>query len=576
MKITIKNLLGIQSASIEAGNVTVIAGGNGTGKSSIAAAIRMAMTGQIERVDLKKQVGELVHNGAKDYGVLVENGNTQYSFGKLYGGKHAPAADHQLIGITTGAIKMAELKRDDLQKLLIELAGVSLSPDAVSKSLTQSGFSTYKIQIVMTHLVKSWEHAEAAAKNQATESRGQWKAVTGETYGETKAVSWLAEKPIVTNQGALVTLKDNIALREVKIERLKVEKTKAELENKAIERLRSELALHRELAEKELDRRELLLSAEKQLNEHDAEIKRLEVLASGSPAPIKYACPCCTSELMWSNNELHKWDHEGKSPDPEAKAALKRMIESRPVRDASVNRHRQAVEDSQKSATHAERISQDLEGKRLTPINDIDADLRQLVHDLKNEQMALELLQANIKAAETADNRTSKAAAHHADVVEWLRIADELAPTGLRQKLVTQAVTEFNALTSVYTTFGLQMVRIGNDMAVTLNDRPYYLRSKSEQWRVNALLALTVARMTNSKLVILDEFDILAPGSRPAFLKLFKNMTDSGYVSNIIVCATLKEPPKLPFVVYWLEHGQATNMADLQLTIGPDVPKFPP
>lgn len=65
-KITASNFLGIRSVDVDLSTpVTLFAGANGAGKSSLQEAVRMALIGESVRVGLKKDYGQIVRDGEK-------------------------------------------------------------------------------------------------------------------------------------------------------------------------------------------------------------------------------------------------------------------------------------------------------------------------------------------------------------------------------------------------------------------------------------------------------------------------------------------------------------------------------
>ena len=561
MQINISNLLGIKTANIVTRPITMIAGENGAGKSSVLAGIRMACTGAVERIEYKKNVGELAHNGAKSYGAQVRlNDEVRFEFGKTFGNNHAPNNQHHLINLVAGGKRPAELKADELQKLLIELSGVSLSADEAKKRLTQAGHDEEKINLVLPKIATSFDSAESFAKSQATEAKGAWKSVTGETFGEAKAENWVALKPELPDVD-LAELNAKYQSHTSEIEFHRSEKIRVENHNRWLKDRIANLEQHKANASKLDEYKELLVIAEKDLSEHLAEIVRLEALAAGTPEPTKYPCPCCDKPLMWLNGKLEVWQHEGQAPDLEAKAQLKRMIESKQVRESLVIRRKREIEQAAAAATLVESIENEIDGKAFQELSVIDTAISEASTAQREVRQEIDQAKAVIAQAEQADQKTINAKRYFVDVVAWLKIADELSPTGIRQKLINQAVSEFNGLLG---SFGLPVV-VGTDMAISAFGRSYNLLSESEQWRVNTLMQLAIAIQSGIKFVAIDRFDVLHVSSRPQFLKLFNSLTESGQIETIIVAATLKEPPRgLPdsFSVYWIEEGIAKLFAE--------------
>ncbi|MGZ8220007.1 MAG: AAA family ATPase [Methylobacter sp.] len=559
-QILINNLVGIKHADITLSPVTMLCGDNGAGKSSIGAAIRMALTGDVERITLKKNIAELAHNRAKDYGSKVTMGEAEYSFGKMYGNKHLPSsADRRLYEIVTGATKLAEASSDYLQKLIIDLSGISLTADEVKKRL--SGHDQGNVDRLLPFIRKSFDEAETEAKKQATGARAVWKSVTGETYGENKAADWKAEQP-ETDTARRDELVAELDFISTQIAQLKTLKTEQETTNNELSKRIAKRDGHKANADKLTEYQDLLNAAELALDEHKASIERLEGLASGTPEPIKYPCPCCDKALMWHNGKLEAWSHEGKAPDLEAKTALKALIESLDSRIANVNRRKKDVETANTDKLFADELDREIGDQVPFDISDIAKQLNDKQRTYTDLNAELTNINVAINKAAGAEAKTITAQTHHKDVLAWSKLAEEMALDGLRKQLISMAVGKINDVLNSFS--GVPLVRIGNDMKVTLDDRSYYLLSESEQWRVNTILSLSIAIISDLKFSVIDRFDVLHVSSRPSFLRLFAELTNSGRMNTIILCATLKESPKLPepFSVYWIENGMVIGNTD--------------
>lgn len=560
MQITIKNLIGIKSAEINASPLALISGSNGAGKSSIAAAIRIAMLGEMERVKLKKDIGELAHNGEKDYGAKVVIGESISSFGKAFGNKSAPAIKYA--DIATGAIKPAEMGDDAMRSMVFDLSGISLTTDEIKKRL--SNYDQGKVAILIPEIKKSWAAAEAEAKANVSGEKAVWKSITGETYGEVKAETWVAQKP-ETNPERLAEIEEEIDMLHVQISQLVTTETEAKTKNSELESRQRNLASHRANAAKVDEFKELLEAAEKALSEHKADIERMEELASGTPEPIKYQCPCCNEALMFNQNTLHKWTHEGKAPDLEAKSSLKRLIDSLDVRVGQVTRRKKELEQALSAKTVADEIEREIADRNLIDVSAISEQLAEKRNAAKAMVAEHNELRKAAEQASQADENTAKAAKHHADAKEWDALQKEMSSSGLRQKILATALGIFNESLARFKSNGIPEVRITNDMMATLAGRSYYLLSESEQWRVNAIMQMAVSMLSGVKIAVIDRLDVLSVTDRPAFLKLFAELAKSGELDHILIAGTLKEPPKLPepYSVYWLEDGVAsmTNLA---------------
>ena len=164
------------------------------------------------------------------------------------------------------------------------------------------------------------------------------------------------------------------------------------------------------------------------------------------------------------------------------------------------------------------------------------------------------------------------AAKHHAAVKAWSNIAEALAPTGIPAEILATALTPVNdLLRDLAAVAGWKEARINGDIEITYGERLYGLLSESEKWRVDTLLAVTIARLSGLAFVAIDRFDVLEPKARPQALKLLLNATQNGTLDQAIMAGTMKEPmAKVPSGIQavWIESGVLADEAPLKVVGG--------
>ncbi len=125
-QITIKNVIGARQVDAKLRTpVTLFCGGNGAGKSSIAEAVRMALTGDVQRVALKKEYPAIVPGGAKAgyAGVLTEAG--EYGL-DLPSGKGVNIEDAPALPFVLEPSRFASITPDERRTFLFGLAGIKI------------------------------------------------------------------------------------------------------------------------------------------------------------------------------------------------------------------------------------------------------------------------------------------------------------------------------------------------------------------------------------------------------------------------------------------------------------------
>jgi recombinational DNA repair ATPase RecF len=98
MKLThlnVQGFLGVRAVDVPLTKpVTLFAGKNGAGKSSLQEAVRMALTGESVRVGMKKDYGQLVTEGAESGFSEVTIDGTVRAFVTLPDGKTTPLTEY--------------------------------------------------------------------------------------------------------------------------------------------------------------------------------------------------------------------------------------------------------------------------------------------------------------------------------------------------------------------------------------------------------------------------------------------------------------------------------------------------
>lgn len=199
-KIEILNFQGARNISLEvSAPVLLIAGHNGSGKSSTLDAISHAFTGRPGRVAQKQHIGQLITEGAKKGEARVEwlddAGEVQACGVALPSGKGSPLADSPFLPFVLDASRFAALDAKDRRRVLFDLTGASASPVEVGKRLKAKGIDLALFEKVKPLLRSGFSAMVGQAKDYASEARGAWKAITGENYGSDKANGWEPEAP---------------------------------------------------------------------------------------------------------------------------------------------------------------------------------------------------------------------------------------------------------------------------------------------------------------------------------------------------------------------------------------------
>lgn len=576
--IEINNVLGIKDASIAiAKPALLIAGANGAGKSSIAEAVRHALTTECERVAHKKDFGRLLHNDASaghaiisttlgDYGVLLPDGKQTGDVASL------PFE----LEFCLNPARFASANENERRAFLLKLMGVKITPSAIADKLAERGVAAEDIAQIKPHLASGFEAAHKEAQSLARDFKASWRAVTGETYGAVKAESWSAAKDNSLNDNQVINADKKTADADANIEQLSAQlgELNAKLGNaaainQALDKREAKLAGLRQAAGAFARVQDKLNRDEKELAEWDKKVTETRQKANGNiHTPL--TCPHCACLVVLggdgNKDELIAYNDEHGQADQEAAAKLPEYVKAFDLMHSAVNNGKRDL----LAAENAARELAELEKEAAAPLVDTEALQAQIDNckgllggakanrDLyrKDADSIKSILAANAQA----DQKTATAAAHHANVKAFEFCADCLAPSGIPSEMLNSALVPFNGhLQALSAIAEWPQVYITDDMSVVMGDRLYSLRSESERWRADAIIALAIAQISGINTVILDRFDVLDLKGRSDALYLIENLREG---CTTILLGTLKSiPAQLPACMQavWVENGIAKS-----------------
>ncbi|MES2352112.1 MAG: AAA family ATPase, partial [Pseudomonadota bacterium] len=219
MKITAiqaDNLLGIKSVNVKLDTVvTLFAGRNGSGKSSIQEAVRMAICqDQVRDVTTKKEFGKLVHGDAKAGGAHITINNDPdngFAFNMPKGDFTGPEISESMRVALNGQ-RFARMTADERRTFLFGLTKLKPNAETVKARMLAPKWACEesKVDAVLPLLRTGFPSVCDHAKSKATEAKGAWRQLTGGTYGPLKAPEWEAPLPDLP-AGDVATLADTVA-----------------------------------------------------------------------------------------------------------------------------------------------------------------------------------------------------------------------------------------------------------------------------------------------------------------------------------------------------------------------------
>jgi len=569
-KIEIADVLGLARADIDTSRpITVIAGNNEAGKSTIADAINMALIGQPKRVKLKKELAQLLHDGAKK-GRITLLGMDDEAIGeyKLPGGQHVVAeniAGADFLEFVIDPNAFARQSAADRRSLLFKLTKCKASPDATEKMLIESGVSPALAAEIKPALRSGFPSACEEAKSKATEYKGIWRSITGENWGAAKSADWAPEAPEVEiTQQQIDQAADEAAALDSDLSEASTTLGEKRQQLKAQNESSAELARLEEQAEL-LERRQNKLKVDQDtLAEWEAKLVAAEQAATGAPAHNELTCPHCQNTVALIEGELQAYEAPEHAPDLEAG---KRAAEYRGYVDTTKRAIENDRRDIAQSEAAAERLKELRENQATVVSEEAIANAAETINTLRIERDKARAKHTALTDAfaeiSERDNKIKAAATSHENVMAWLAVADQLSPDGIPSRILASAIAPVNESLAVLAGRAFwKKTQITSDMEITCDGRLYGLMSESAKWRADTLIALAIAQISGLRLVVLDRFDVLDSDSRIELLGLLKDLAEADAMDTMIMCGTMKSLPdfKDPNVgAVWVKNGIAES-----------------
>lgn len=569
-KIQISNFIGIARADLQLREpVLVVAAENAQGKSSIADAISMAFTGKPRRVDVKKDLAQLLHNDAAKGRVSIEFGGADEGAEfRLPKGETSCSEipNSQFIPFVLDQQLFSSMASDARRVALFDLTGCKASGKLVTSKLEARGLSEAMIDEVVPMLRGGFPAAEKECKSRATQAKGAWRQITGQNWGSVVADGWEAEKP----EGKITTSKEMDDLLEAhkKIQfNLNqgiefVGEQAAKLEATAAYVARRQAA--RDLAELLERRKNKLAVTEKDLAAWEEKLKPLQAkLDELKTASMPLKCPCCSEELTMVGGALEKFaglKQDTKALSDAALAVTNAKSSTETLRKVRVNDIRD-VADSEAAVSNLKKI----EAEEIDMVDEDRLERSRLKVDELRVEEARARAEFNAKQqlradAEAVDKTTQQAADAHLEVSQWLQVAEAFSPEGIPAELLASAIQPVNQSLAILARLSKWLpVEIRDDMSITYGGRLYGLCSESERWRADASITLAIAQISELSFAVLDRFDVLDTPSRTRLVGFLRTLTNMNSMDTVIICGTMKGPMNKVEGIdsVWLENGIA-------------------
>ena len=539
--------------------ITLIAGPNAAGKSSVREAVRHALTGQPGRVALKKDFGHLLSDGADAGYATVTTADGEFSI-VLPSGKGSHAPESRALPFVLDPGLFARIPADERRGFLFDLMGVKTDGPSILAKLAILFHDVRMVEQIAGTLRSGFPAAHKEAQAKAREAKAAFKATTGcETWGKYKAVGWAATRP------------DTFSREQVKQAEADLSETDAAIAaaNQLIGEIRA-ASKQRADADTRIDALQATASRVDSIikklaydeQQHAEAAAALAALPEpGKNQPPHMPCPCCGVMLThrMADGALVEYQITHVVPDPCIEDERRKLGDSVALFARSVTNDRRDLNAAESAAVALADLQEQIKTLPATSSAVIGDRLAENKAARKARAEILDAMFSANRAAQAAAELTAKAAAHHADVLAWLNVAAALAPDGIPGELLGEALAPFNKrLAQSATDAEWALVKIGADMEVAASGRAYSLLSESEKWRTDAMIGEAVAHLSGLRLLMLDRFDALDLQGRVDALAWLDILASEDEIDTALVFGTLKAlPAGLPVGAgaAWIDGG---------------------
>ena len=203
---------------------------------------------------------------------------------------------------------------------------------------------------------------------------------------------------------------------------------------------------------------------------------------------------------------------------------------------------RQAVLDTrQKAESRLAQINQDL--GRLPDTKAQETQIQTLTGRIVTGEQMERLAIAHEQALDLYEKAVKDRKGYQADVERLETLVEQLGPNGARVPALAAAVNRFQAAVAPYLTpFGWTLTVQVEPWGIWLNERPVETFSRSEQYRIGVAIQLALTELAGIGFAIVDETDLLDVENRA----LFSGLLIHAPTTQVIVIGTRELGQPLP------------------------------
>jgi len=538
MKLTIDFYRGIKHAELDINGISLIAGKNHQGKSSIAEALGSVLLGEpLPAYILKKDSTEIVNTNSGVGKIMLEceagTSLIDYPICKLTSGGTIPKCSYEAAGMKS-PVWISERER---ATYFSDLLKTNPMKSDLKKAVEKANMDDESFD-ELWKLVESltWDGAYERCKGKGAELKGTWKHITGEQYGVNKGEIWKPEGWI-------------LGLESKKLESL----------NKEIDALRKERdSAITTTALDESEKKRLrsyvdgLESAKLNVKDHQTVVDKLRsdysIYWNYTPQKTiekNQECPHCAKPVTIENGIIVK----GKKVTDAQIKAVEDKYNAYIEKGNQLQNELDKAKDSLTTAKYLLKECEDATEKwNKKPEKSKGRDASIIDKDIEIIENQSIMLQSYLEARNV-----------HNEILATAIIVTALAPEGLRKLNLSNGILKFNKKIHELckeAEFGVISVN-SETLNFTLNGRRYELLSQSEKYRIRVIVQLAISIYDNSDIIILDGVDILDGDGRSGILRALYEIKKTA-----LICMTMNEKTQMRNMddvgghSYWVEEGE--------------------
>lgn len=546
MKLSITNFRGITQTVINLGKITLIAGINGAGKSSIASALAALLAGaQLPSWCKKKDAIQLI-NGDSISGMIGIEGE-DYSVSIAYPAVNAKSIGNPPVMSEVAAGLASPLTMPDKDKAAYFARLLKTDPTLEDLTAALSDVSEKNVTMLWNDIqTNGWDSTHKKVAEKGAELKGAWMHITGEQYGTAKAGTWQPHglipgadiETIKTKIAELQESRDAMIANNAATTAVKAAKTEQDMEE--IEKLTGIVNQKPEFEKQIKVFRDTLIDTE-------AEINGFHLKTVAPTKTETQPCPACNAPLMIQGNKIIKGVAINKTEQDATQKEYDRVM----AKVAELESLKKTTERSIFETEQAIKVC-DLKAVELAVLKD-KPDVSEAEPEPVNTS-AIDAEIADLQGKIDAVLMYQDALGYHEKIVKNKAIVEVLAPEGLRLTALKTGIASFNERMTAINKFS--PVEMTEELEFKYNGRDYRLLSGGEQYRVRALVQMACSELDGSQYMIFDGADILDKAGRNGLIKALA----AGNIPALI-CMTIQDREQMPElgkiggVSYWVENG---------------------